>query len=163
MPYFLCLAFCLLLGACQNTPSSNSTTTTTILTAQALDVSLNMTQPRFQLGLPVTLRFVLHNNQADSIRFCYLNSPAHEMVWSDFFVVTNANGQAMPYIGQRPLYQGPASAEHSMTLAPNEMKIYTLDLLPLYQMNEKGQYSVHFVGDSINLLPNSTPARFVLE
>lgn len=142
---------------------SQSAATPAGLTAQALDVSLNMTQPRFQLGLPVTLRFVLHNSQADSIRFCYLNSPAHEMVWSNFFVVTNAQGQPMPYIGQHALYQGPARAEHSMTLAPNEMKIYTLDLLPLYQMPQKGQYRVHFVGDSINLLPHSTPARFILE
>lgn len=132
-------------------------------TAKELDVALNMTQPSYTLGMPVTLRFVLHNNQADSIRFCYLNSPAHEMVWSNYFSVLDEAGQPVPYIGKRPLYRGPVGPEYYMTLAPDEMKIYTVDLLPLYQMEKTGQYSVRFIGDKINLLPNSTPARFVLK
>ncbi len=122
-----------------------------------------MTKPKFTLGMPITLRFVLQNNHTDSIRFCYLNSPAQELIWSDFFTVTNEQGVPMPYIGNRPLQKGPATPQNYITLAANEMKIYTVDLLPLYKMDQIGRYSVRFQGDEINSLPNSTPARFVLE
>lgn len=132
-------------------------------TAKELDVALNMTQSKFTLGMPVTLRFVLHNPQPDSITFCYLNSPAHEMIWSNYFSVTNEQGQPATYIGQRPLHRGSVDPLFFMTLAPDEMKIYTVDLLPLYKMDQRGAYQVRFIGDKVNLLPNSTPARFVLE
>lgn len=162
MYYYLFGLFCLLLSACE-APSPPTPPTTPAPTAQQLDVALNMTKPTFALGMPVTLRFVLQNNQADSIRFCTLNSPVQELIWSNYFSVVNKAGEAMPYIGKRSLQKGPATPNDYSTLAPNEIKIYTVDLLPLYSMKQEGLYSVHFMGDTLNLLPNSTPARFVLE
>ncbi len=163
MKYLLFSLMVLFLMAC-NTPSPSETPPIQRpQTAVELDVALNMIQPKYALGMPVTLRFVLHNNQTDSVQFCYLNSPAHEMVWSNYFAVTNEAGQLQPYIGSRALYRGTPPPQSYLTLAPNELKMYTVDLKPLYQLDKAGRYSVRFIGDKINLLPNSTPARFVLE
>lgn len=57
------LAFCIssILMSCQNNTTSSTETQLDIPPAQAvpLNVSLNMTQADYQLGQPITLRFVL--------------------------------------------------------------------------------------------------------
>jgi hypothetical protein len=163
MPYYLLSLLGLFLLACSPSEPPENPDIHRPRIATPLNVTLNMTQPSYSIGLPVTLRFVLHNNEEDTVSFCYLNSPAHEMVWSNYFAVTNEAGKVVPYIGSRALYRGYPDPQYTLALAPGEVKIYTVDLLPLYALTEPGRYNVRFIGDKINLLPNSTPAQFVLE
>jgi hypothetical protein len=132
--------------------------------AVELNVSLNMTQPEFKLGMPVTLRFVLKNNNNNTpLTFCKLNSPANEMVWTNCFGGTDANKNKIPFIGNTPSYQGQVEEKDMMTIEPNGVKIYLVDLRTIYQLDKVGKYSFRFIGDKINLLPNSYPINFTIK
>lgn len=155
------LSFCC---SCNSSTETNETQQVPIPPQQPveLNVSLNMTQLETKLGMPITLRFVLTNNNTEEVTFCKLNSPANERVWTDCFRISDAQGNLVPYIGSTPNHSGPVEDHHMMTIEGEGIRLYTIDVRTLYQLDKPGKYSIRFAGDKINLLPASLPANFII-
>jgi hypothetical protein len=161
------LAFCLctILIACQNDTTTTTETQLAIPPAQAvpLNVSLNMTQANYQLGQPLTLRFVLKNNTPEMVTFCKLNSPANDQHWSNCFEIKDEKGNNIPFIGKVATSKGPVEDKDLISIEGNGIRLYTIDIGPMYALNQIGTYKIRFIGDQINLLSNSLPARLTIK
>ena len=161
------LAFCIssILMSCQNNTTSSTETQLDIPPAQAvpLNVSLNMTQADYQLGQPITLRFVLKNNTPETVTFCKLNSPANDQHWSNCFEIKDGKGSNIPFIGKVATSKGPIEDKDLISIEGNGIRLYTIDVHPMYALNQSGTYKIRFIGDQINLLPNSLPARIIIK
>lgn len=162
------LLFCTLsiCGACQSNTIEESVSIVTPAPQQQpldLNVVLNMTQPSYNVGSPITLRFVLKNNSSEAIQLCTLNSPAYQNIWTNCFRIRDNHGNAIPFIGQTENYTGAIKDKHLITIEGNEMQIYTIDIRTSYQLNTAGTYTIRFIGDNINSFPNSLPARFIIK
>lgn len=158
--FFCCILYCSLsFFACQQSTSNNNSSSPQLV---PLNVSLNMTQARYKIGHPITLRFVLKNNQQVPISFCPFNSPAHK-VWTNCFIIKDKKGQIIPFIGKTAHYQENVSQKDLIEIEAEGIRIYTLDIRTLYQLDKAGRYKLYFKGDNINNLPNSLPAQFTLE
>ncbi len=163
---FLLLCIISLCASCSSTDHSEEEKTELPIPPQSpveLNVTLNMTQATFKIGMPITLRFVLKNNGTEAVTFCKLNSPANELVWNNCFRVTDDQNNNIAYIGKTPQHSGPIEDKHLMTIEADGIRLYTIDIRTLYQLDKPGKYSLRFMGDKINLLPNSYPVNFVLE
>jgi len=164
--YLLLLCIISICSSCSTNGNSEKEKTQIPIPPQQaveLDLSLNMTQPEFKLGMPVTLRFILKNNSSEPVTFCKLNSPANEMVWTNCFRGTDAKRNRIPFIGKTPSYEGPVEDKDLMTIEPNGVKIYLVDIRTIYQLDKVGKYSFRFIGDKVNLLPNSYPVNFTIK
>lgn len=160
---FYVLSHCI---SCQsNTPTESISSPKSVppQAPLAINVSLNMTQPNYKIGMPITLRFVLQNNATENVRFCSLNSPAFPQTWTNCFRIKDSQGKVVPFIGKTASYKGTIEEEHFITMESKAIKIYTIDIRTLYQLNRVDTYSICFIGDKVNLLPNSLPARFSLK
>jgi len=161
------LAFCCctILVSCQNNTAPTTKTNLILPVAQAvpLNVSLNMGQANYQLGQPITLRLVLKNNTSEMVTFCKLNSPANDLHWSNCFEIKDGKGENIPFIGQTATYKGPIEEKDLISIEGGGTRLYTIDIRPMYALNQVGTYKVRFLGDQINLLPNSLPARFSIK
>lgn len=161
------LAFCLsfILISCQDHNVATAETNLAIPAPQdiPLNVSLNMTQPNYQLGQPITLRFVLKNNTPETVTFCKLNSPANDQHWSNCFEIKDAKGANISFIGKVATSKGPIKDKDLISIEGNGIRLYTIDIRPMYALNQVGTYKIRFIGDQINLLANSLPARLIIK
>lgn len=161
------LTFCLftILVSCQNNTSTKPETQLNIPPAKALplNVSLNMTQASYQLGQPITLRFVLKNNTPETVTFCKLNSPANDLHWSNCFEIKDEKGNNIPFIGKTATSKGPVEDKDLISIEGNGIRLYTIDVGPMYALNQVGTYKIRFIGDQINLLANSLPAQIIIK
>jgi hypothetical protein len=161
------LTFCLgvILISCQNHNASTTETNLPISLPKTLplNVSLNMTQANYVLGQPITLRFVLKNNSPETVPFCKLNSPANGQHWSNCFEINDVKGNNIPFIGKVATYKGAVEDKNLISIEGNGIQLYTIDIRPMYQLNQVGTYKIRFIGDEVNLLSNSLPARFVIK
>lgn len=161
------LAFCFstILISCQNQTTATNESNLAVSPAQTLplNVSLNMTQANYQLGQPITLRFVLKNNSSEAVPFCKLNSPANGQHWSNCFEINDAKGNNIPFIGKVATYKGAVEDKDLISIEGNGIRLYTIDIGPMYQLDQVGTYKIRFIGDEVNLLSNSLPARFVIK
>ena len=164
--YLLLLSIISICSSCNTNGNSEEEKTQIPIPPQKtaeLNVSLNMTQPEFKLGMPVTLRFILKNNDDAPVTFCKLNSPVNEMIWTNCFRGTDAKKNKIPFIGKRLTYKGVVVEKDMMTIEPNGVKIYLVDLRTIYQLDKVGKYSFRFIGDKVNLLPSSYPVNFTIK
>jgi len=161
---FICCLSILIISCQDNNPPTEETTLN-IPPPQAvpLNVTLNMTQPKYKLGQPITLRFVLKNNTPETVTFCKLNSPANGQHWSNCFQIKDVKGNNISFISKITPHQGPVEDKDLISIEGNGIRLYTIDIRPMYALNQVGTYKIHFVGDKINLLANSLPARFVIK
>ncbi|MBL4651025.1 MAG: hypothetical protein JKY03_14950 [Aureispira sp.] len=161
------LAFCLssILISCQGNNAATAETNLAIPAPQdiPLNVSLNMTQANYQLGQPITLRFVLKNNTPETVTFCKLNSPANDQHWSNCFEIKDAKGANISFIGKIATSKGPVEDKDLISIEGNGIRLYTIDIRPMYALNQVGTYKIRFIGDQINLLANSLPARLIIK
>lgn len=163
---FLLLCIISLCSSCSSTNNSEEEKIQLPIPPQSpveLNVTLNLTQPAFKIGMPITLRFVLKNNSSEAVTFCKLNTPANELVWNNCFRITDDKRNKIAYIGTTPQHSGPIEDKHLTTIEAGGIRLYTVDIRTLYQLDKPGKYSFRFIGDKINLLPNSLPANFVLK
>jgi hypothetical protein len=151
--------------SCQNNNPPTTEANLAIPPPQAvpLNVALNMTQASYQLGQPITLRFVLKNNTPEMVTFCKLNSPANEQHWSNCFEIKDVKGNNIPFIGKIAKHKGPVEDKDLISIEGNGIRLYTIDIRPMYLLNKIGRYKISFVGDKINLLSNSLPAQFIIK
>jgi hypothetical protein len=151
--------------SCQenNTPATETNLPIPPPQAVPLNVTLNMTQANYQLGQPITLRFVLKNNTPETVTFCKLNSPANDQHWSNCFVIKDAKGNNIPFIGKIPTHKGPIEDKDLISIEGNGIRLYTIDIRPMYTLNQIGTYKISFIGDKINLLSNSLPSQFIIK
>ncbi|BDS14314.1 hypothetical protein [Aureispira anguillae] len=167
MNYYLLIFFGLsLCWSCQSESSAPSATTSkTILTqnSKAINVSLNMTQVSYAIGSPITLRFVLKNNENKDVSFCPFNSPAHQAAWTNCFRIKDAQGNLIPFVGKTATYSDETNNKQLITIEPQGIRIYTIDIRTIYQLDQRGTYTIRFIGDAINLLSNSLPAQFSIK
>ena len=161
------LAFCLssVLISCQDTTTATTESNLALPPPQAvaLNVTLNMMQPNYQLGQPITLRFVLKNNAPKTVTFCKLNSPANDQHWSNCFEIKDAKGNNIPFIGKVATYKGPIQDKDLISIEGDGIRLYTIDIRPMYALNQIGIYKIRFIGDQVNLLANSLPARLIIK
>jgi hypothetical protein len=161
------LACCLfsILMSCQDNNASTTETNLAIPPPQAvpLNVTLNMTQANYQLGQPITLRFVLKNNTPETVTFCKLNSPANDQHWSNCFEIKDVKGNNISFIGKVATSKGPVEDKDLISIEGNGIRLYTIDIRPMYALNQVGTYKIRFIGDQINLLANSLPAQIIIK
>lgn len=150
---------------CQSNNPPSSETNISIPPPQEvpLNVSLNMTKSSYSLGQPITLRFVLKNNSPEAVTFCKLNSPANGQNWSNCFRINDAKGDNIPFIGKEITHKGPATETNLVSIEGNGIRLYTIDIRPKYTLDKAGTYKIRFIGDQVNLLPNSLPAQFLIQ
>lgn len=155
----------MVLTSCQsnNTPSIETNISIPPPQEVPLNVSLNMTQASYSLGQPITLRFVLKNNSPEAVTFCKLNSPANGQNWSNCFRLNDVKGDNIPFIGKVIPHKGPPKETSLVTIEGNGVRLYTIDIRPKYTLDKVGTYKIRFIGDQVNLLPNSLPAQFVIQ
>ncbi|WP_029213724.1 hypothetical protein [Luteibacter sp. UNCMF331Sha3.1] len=63
----------------------------------------------------------------------------------DQFVVTDATGRRMPYVGSGPGYWGPTRLSHFVKIMPGQSAHKEVDLSASYMLDRKGDYRVRFV------------------
>lgn len=162
---FLIVCLSIIIMSCQDNNTATKESNLPIPPPQAvpLNVTLNMTQANYKLGQPITLRFVLKNNTPETLTFCKLNSPANGQQWSNCFEVKDAQGKNIPFVGKTRTYTGSVEDKDLISIEGNGIRLYTIDIRPMYQLNQVGTYTIRFIGDKVNLLSNSLPARFVIE
>lgn len=161
----LAFCWCTIVMSCQNNRPPTTETTLSLPTAQAvpLNVTLNMGQANYQLGQPIILRMVLKNNTSETVTFCKLNSPANDQHWSNCFEIKDIKGDNIAFIGKTATYEGPIEDKDLISIEGGGTRLYTIDIRPMYVLNQIGMYKIRFIGDQINLLPNSLPAQFMLK
>ncbi|WMX15112.1 hypothetical protein [Aureispira sp. CCB-E] len=161
----LTICFCSILLSCQNDNQVVTAPKTEIPPQRTipLNISLNMTQPSYQLGDPITLRFVIKNNTSEIVSFCKLNSPANGQNWNNCFQIKDKKGNIIPFVGKIPTYSGAVEDSDLISIEGNGVQLYTIDLRPRYALDQPGTYSIRFIGDQVNLLSNSLPARFTIK
>ena len=121
---------------------------------------LEMKKSTFKVGDTIFVDFVVQNNTNTDFKFCYWQTPLEKEFTAHFFEIIY-KGEILPYIG-RMIKRKPPTKEDNITLEPNEIRTQTISINDGYNINKSGDYSIRFLGRTINGLPDSKSIYFTI-
>ncbi|HFC76866.1 MAG TPA: hypothetical protein ENJ27_01410 [Candidatus Moranbacteria bacterium] len=100
------------------------------------------------------LTFTIINNKNEDYSFCYWQTPFEKEFMANYLRLVLKNGEKIKYIGKM-VKRSPPDKDDFMTIKANSVISTEIILDNGYDIQNKKEFSIQFIGSSINKLPNS--------
>ena len=129
-------------------------------TISSLEVTLSVSRTAFQIDEAIILTTTVTNASKSVVKFCKYHSP-FEGIANEIFVVTK-NGKPLDYQGILKK-RVPPIKDDFITLQPEASTSCRVSISEKYNMVNKGEYTIRFMGSSISQLPNSNEIKVLIQ
>jgi len=119
-----------------------------------INVKISLEKEKFMTNDEITLHFEVQNNSSKLIKFCEVQTPFEGFRGIFMRIIHLESGEELPYYGPM-VKRMPPQPDEFKNLDKTSSAKCSLSLNKAYRFEKSGKYSIQFIGQSVNELPDS--------
>ena len=127
-----------------------------------LAVKISLGKDKFVASEEIVLQFKVQNNSEKQLKFCKIQTPCEGFRGIYLRIVQIESKEELPYYGPMVKRMPPQPDDYENLSKKRNTKCSVI-LNKAYRFEKKGEYSVQFIGQNMNNLPDSNILTFEIQ